>query len=36
MDSAKRRLEDNEYQLALQKVQEVLQLDPRHAGANWV
>jgi serine/threonine-protein kinase len=33
MESAKRRLEDNEYQLALQKVQEVLQLDPRHAGA---
>ena len=33
IESAKRRLEDNEYQLALQKVQEVLQLDPRHAGA---
>ena len=33
MDSAKRRLEDSEYQLALQKVQEVLQIDPRHAGA---
>ena len=33
IDSARRRLEDNEYQLALQKVQEVLQLDPRHAGA---
>ncbi len=33
IDSARRRLADNEYQLALQKVQEVLQLDPRHAGA---
>ena len=33
VESAKRRLADNEYQLALQKVQEVLQIDPRHAGA---
>ena len=33
MESAKRRLEDNEYQLALQKVQEMLQIDPRHPGA---
>ena len=33
MESARRRLGENEYQLALQKVQEVLQIEPRHPGA---
>jgi serine/threonine-protein kinase len=32
--SARRRMEENEYQLALQKIQEILQVDPQHAGAN--
>ncbi|MEZ5401207.1 MAG: protein kinase [Bryobacteraceae bacterium] len=33
IESARRRLEENEYQLALQKIQEVLQIDPQNAAA---
>lgn len=33
IESARRRMKDNEYQLALQKVQEVLNIDPENASA---
>ncbi len=33
LDSAERRLKDDEYQLALEKIQQIIQLDPNHPDA---